>query len=91
MVAKRIIFEGRVQGVGFRYSTKELALGFEVQGTVENLEDGTVRLILLGELEEVEEYIHELTVESAVATHIKKVHVEEIEVPTVVVGFRIVG
>ncbi|MFN5869080.1 MAG: acylphosphatase, partial [Akkermansiaceae bacterium] len=30
MKTKRVIFEGRVQGVGFRYTTKDLARGYDV-------------------------------------------------------------
>ena len=37
MIAKRTFYSGRVQGVGFRYSTKQIAMGFEVTGTVRNL------------------------------------------------------
>jgi acylphosphatase len=50
-----IVYSGRVQGVGFRYSTKAVAQGFEVAGTVRNLTDGRVELIaegLRGELED---------------------------------------
>ncbi|MEE3179555.1 MAG: acylphosphatase [Verrucomicrobiota bacterium] len=42
MIAKRVIFSGRVQGVGFRYTTREIATGFDVVGAVRNLPDGTV-------------------------------------------------
>src|SRR5215813_12067767 len=37
-------FTGRVQGVGFRYQTLQLAKGFEVSGWVMNLPDGRVQL-----------------------------------------------
>ena len=50
MIAKKVIFTGRVQGVGFRYTTKQIALGFDVSGTVKNLSDGTVELRLMGEI-----------------------------------------
>ena len=53
MVAKRIIFSGRVQGVGFRYTTKEIATGFDVVGSAKNLPDGTVALELMGETGEL--------------------------------------
>ncbi|TAE91028.1 MAG: hypothetical protein EAZ81_07875 [Verrucomicrobia bacterium] len=33
MVAKRIIFAGKVQGVGFRYATKDIARSFDVCGS----------------------------------------------------------
>ena len=57
MIARRVIFEGRVQGVGFRYTTKDIAKGFEVCGTVKNLTDGTVELEVMGERDEVEAFL----------------------------------
>ena len=56
-----ILYSGRVQGVGFRYAVRTLATGFEVTGTVRNLEDGRVELMaegLKGELEAFREAIH---------------------------------
>jgi acylphosphatase len=44
MPSKQVIYTGRVQGVGFRYSTKQIASGYEVVGTVKNLPDGRVEL-----------------------------------------------
>jgi acylphosphatase len=52
----QIFYSGRVQGVGFRYSTKALATGFDVTGTVRNLPDGRVELILEGARPELEEF-----------------------------------
>lgn len=51
-----ILYEGRVQGVGFRYTTKTVANGFEVTGTVRNLADGRVELVAEGEREELEAF-----------------------------------
>ena len=48
MIAKKIIFSGRVQGVGFRYTTKEVATGYDVVGSVKNLPDGSVELLIMG-------------------------------------------
>lgn len=44
MIAKQIVYSGRVQGVGFRYTTKQIASGYDVTGTVKNLPDGRVQL-----------------------------------------------
>lgn len=44
MFAKHVFYSGRVQGVGFRYSTKQIASGFDVVGWVKNLPDGRVEL-----------------------------------------------
>ena len=89
MVAKRIIFSGRVQGVGFRYTTKEIATGFDVVGSAKNLPDGTVALELMGETGEVEAYLAEITKESPVAHFIKEIQVEEIPLLDDARGFRI--
>lgn len=42
------IFEGRVQGVGFRYIVQNLALKYDVQGFVRNRSDGRVELVMEG-------------------------------------------
>lgn len=51
-----ILYTGRVQGVGFRYTTKVVACGFDVTGTVRNLSDGRVELFAEGERTELEEF-----------------------------------
>lgn len=89
MIAKRVIFEGRVQGVGFRYTTKDLARGFEVCGWVKNLPDGTVELQVMGEADEVEAFIKEIAEESAVAHHIRSLRAESIPPLDGVRGFTI--
>lgn len=89
MIAKRTIFEGRVQGVGFRYTVKQLATGFDVIGDVKNLVDGTVELNLMGEEEEVEEFLREIVEESTLAHYIKNVHTMEIPLLENVRGFTI--
>ena len=44
-VRKHIVFHGRVQGVGFRYTAKYLANSLNLVGWVQNEWDGTVTLI----------------------------------------------
>ena len=60
MEARQYLFAGRVQGVGFRYTAKQLAKGFDVTGWVKNLDDGRVELQIMGEAEEIDEYISDL-------------------------------
>ena len=52
----RIQYSGQVQGVGFRYSVKQLARGFEVTGMVKNLPDGRVELLAEGARDELEAF-----------------------------------
>ena len=57
-----VVYSGRVQGVGFRYTVKSLTPGFEITGTVRNLDDGRVELIAEGEREELDAFrqaVHE--------------------------------
>jgi len=51
-----IYFSGHVQGVGFRYSVKQLSLEFDVTGWVKNLPDGRVELVAEGERNELETF-----------------------------------
>jgi acylphosphatase len=46
-----------VQGVGFRYTTRQLAGGLAVTGFVENLSDGQVRLVVEGEAAEIDRFL----------------------------------
>jgi len=89
MITRKVIFEGRVQGVGFRYSTKQLALGFEIVGSVRNLSDGTVELKVMGEKEEVEDFIEEIVQESDLASLIKDYRIWDIDPLLNCTGFSI--
>lgn len=51
-----IFYSGTVQGVGFRYTVKTVAAGFEVVGIVRNLIDGRVELVGEGAREELEAF-----------------------------------
>ena len=73
VIHRQIFYTGRVQGVGFRWSVRQLAAGFEIVGWVRNLADGRVELHASGEGEEVEAFL--AAVEgSALGPHIR--HVE---------------
>ena len=52
----QVYYSGNVQGVGFRYTAKSVATGFEVSGSVRNLPDGRVELIAEGEKMELEAF-----------------------------------
>jgi acylphosphatase len=55
-----VIFKGRVQGVGFRYTARDMARELGVSGWVKNLPDGSVQLMAEGEDAFVEELISKL-------------------------------
>jgi acylphosphatase len=59
MTAERreIRFTGRVQGVGFRYTTSRIAEQFPVTGWVRNLADGSVQCVVEGATDEIERFL----------------------------------
>jgi len=90
MQAVKVVYEGRVQGVGFRYNVKSLAQGFDVSGWVKNCADGTVELVAQGEKDEVDDFIQCIQ-ESHLTGFIKKATPTKIEVQTDLRGFSIEG
>lgn len=68
----QIFYEGRVQGVGFRYCVRQLACGYEVTGWVKNLPDGRVELQACGDAQELERFLESIA-ESELKGHIRKV------------------
>jgi acylphosphatase len=88
MTGVQVFYEGRVQGVGFRYCVRQLACGFEVTGWVRNLADGRVEIQACGEAGELEEFLAAI-LESELNGHIKKT--ERHSVPAFTAkGFEIV-
>lgn len=88
MVAKRVCYEGRVQGVGFRYSVRSLATGYEVVGWVKNLIDGRVELEAQGEASEVEDFLAAI-LDSHLRRHITRFVSRDVQVKAGTKGFEI--
>ena len=89
MTARQVFYEGRVQGVGFRFTVKQLARGYEVTGWVRNLADGRVELQCSGERAEVDAFLAAIA-ESELKSHIKGVTAQPIGLLAGVKGFEIV-
>jgi acylphosphatase len=56
-VRARILVEGEVQGVGFRWSAQSMARRLKLAGYVRNLADGRVEAIIEGERDRVENMV----------------------------------
>jgi acylphosphatase len=74
-VRMTVWFSGCVQGVGFRYTARRVAAGFEVCGTVRNLPDGRVELVAEGERPELQAFCEAIRNEG-LAAHIRDEIVE---------------
>jgi acylphosphatase len=51
-------FSGQVQGVGFRFTTHNIAQQHNVHGYVRNLPDGRVELVMEGDEREMDDVVH---------------------------------
>jgi len=87
-VGRKVIYEGRVQGVGFRYSTKQIAMGFDVVGWVCNRPDGRVELQAEGEEGEVDAFLAAME-DSHLGGLIKETEVESYPPSEEIKGFEI--
>jgi acylphosphatase len=60
MISLQVFYEGHVQGVGFRFTVRHIAKGFDVTGWVRNLADGRVELQVTGEEDEVRAFLDQV-------------------------------
>jgi acylphosphatase len=60
MVARHIIFIGRVQGVGFRFTAHRMAQRHQLSGFVRNLPDGTVEMLTQGPVQDIDDCIRDI-------------------------------
>ena len=88
MMARRIFYKGKVQGVGFRFGVRQIAEGFSVAGYASNLPDGRVEVFLQGEKEEVEAMEKEIG-ESHLAGFIREAIGTDVETDSRTKGFQI--
>jgi acylphosphatase len=55
-----VIYSGKVQGVGFRFTTVDLAEKMNISGWVSNLSDGTVEIMAEAEEQSLLEFLENL-------------------------------
>ncbi|MDD5618761.1 MAG: acylphosphatase [Candidatus Omnitrophica bacterium] len=55
-----VIFKGRVQGVGFRFTAEKIAQTLKVAGWVKNLPDGDVELVVQAEKKAADGFLDKL-------------------------------
>ncbi|CAM3150689.1 acylphosphatase [Rariglobus hedericola] len=82
-----VYFTGHVQGVGFRYTTLQVAKEFEVTGRVGNQTDGRVQLEVQGNLRDVNAFV--TAVEERMHGYIRRVERTSAQGPAKYQDFRI--
>lgn len=85
--ARRFHVSGRVQGVFFRASTREVAVALGLAGHALNLPDGRVEVLAVGEpaaLERLREWLWQ----GPPASNVDAVESETVDVPSGISGFR---
>lgn len=75
MIRRDVIYQGRVQGVGFRWTTNRLARDFAVSGTVENRSDGSVYMVVEGKESEIDQFMQAIA--TRMSTNIKSTSIQE--------------
>ncbi len=76
-IRRRVLFRGRVQGVGFRYTTKSIARRHPVVGFVRNLPDGSVELVAEADAVVLNQFLTDIA--SEFAGNIRQQEVHEVE------------
>ncbi len=78
MVQRRIVhFSGRVQGVFFRANTEKFAHDLPLSGTVRNMDNGDVELIVQGEAQQIDQLLSSLR--EHYGAMIRRIHQETAE------------
>ncbi|MHC4074212.1 MAG: acylphosphatase [Planctomycetota bacterium] len=71
-----IIFTGRVQGVGFRFTAHRMANRHQLTGYVRNLRDGTVEMLAQGRVEDIDDCIRDI--QEYLPGHVRDTKIEEV-------------
>lgn len=86
-VTKRIVFTGRVQGVGFRFTAHNIARRIGLAGQVRNMADGTVEMVAQGAPEVIDQCLYDL--KETYQHGIREIIVEQIESAGEYTNFKI--
>jgi len=85
--AKHIIFTGRVQGIGFRFTALDIANRHRLTGLVRNAPDGTVEMIAQGPSDDIADCIRDI--KEAFEGYIRETKTEEIPPDPKYTNFKI--
>ena len=87
MAARHVIFIGRVQGVGFRYTAHRIAHRHQLTGFVRNLPDGTVEMLAQGPDQDIDDCIQDI--KEYFGDYLRETRIQEIPTDPKYMDFRI--
>ena len=87
MAARHVIFIGRVQGVGFRYTAHRIAQRHQLTGFVRNLPDGTVEMLAQGHAQDIDDCMQDI--KDYFGDYLRETRIQEIPTDPKYKGFRI--
>ena len=88
MISLQVFYEGHVQGVGFRFTVRHIAKGFDVTGWVRNLPDARVQLHVTGDEQEVRAFLDQVA-QSELHSLIREQTEHKLSEPVAARGFEI--
>jgi acylphosphatase len=88
MISLQVFYEGRVQGVGFRFTVRQIAKGFDLTGWVRNLPDGRVELQVTGDEDELRAFLDQIA-QSELHSLIRKQTENKLNEPVAARSFEI--
>ncbi|MBC7815942.1 MAG: acylphosphatase [Planctomycetaceae bacterium] len=83
---RRVFFYGRVQGVGFRYTTVSIARRYPVVGYVRNLPNGSVEMVAEAKPSVLDQFVADIV--SEFAGYIRRQEVHDVDRDEVFVNFE---
>ncbi len=87
MIAKHIIYSGRVQGVGFRFTVLNVANSYRLKGSVRNLPNGAVEVYIQGLATSIDSFQHDI--DESFAGYIRQTDVDLVPPNTSLTEFKI--
>jgi acylphosphatase len=87
MIARHIIFTGRVQGVGFRFTARRAAERRQLTGFVRNMPNGSVEMLAQGRPGDVDDCIQDI--KGYFSGYIKETSIRVIPSDTTYADFQI--
>jgi acylphosphatase len=87
VIARHIVFSGRIQGIGFRFTALNIANRYELKGYVLNLPDGDVEMVIHGPAEMIDNCVRDL--QDSFVGSISHIDIEEVTHDPKLTDFKI--